>query len=84
LFSRIKVAIMQAPTLMSVDYTKGFILYTFASDTSYATVLTQKNEEGEEFRVAFMSLGLLKAKLKYPKVDKHAFALFKVVKHFKP
>lgn len=29
----------------------------FSSDHSIATVLTQKNEEGEEFPVSFISIG---------------------------
>jgi hypothetical protein len=45
-------------------------------------VHTQKNEEGEEFLISFMSIGLQGAKLKYPTIDKQAFAIFKVVKHF--
>ena len=73
---------MQAPTLVSPYHNKCFILYTFASDTSYAVVLTQKNDEGEEFPVAFMSLGFQNVELKYPEVCKHAFLVFKVVNHF--
>ena len=45
-------------------------------------MLTQKNEEGEEFLVSFMSIGLQGVELKYPTIDKQAFAVFKVVKHF--
>ena len=45
-FSKIKIAIVHAPSLKSLDFDKDFILYTFASDDSLAAVLTQK-EDGE-------------------------------------
>ena len=45
-------------------------------------MLTQKNEDGEEFPVSFMSIGLQGAELKYLAIDKQAFVVFKVVKHF--
>jgi hypothetical protein len=47
-------------------------------------VLTQKNSEGDEFPVDFMSSGLQGVELNYPEVDKHAYVVFKVVKHFRP
>ena len=47
-------------------------------------MLTQKNEEGEEFSVSFMSTSLHGVELKYPAIDKQSFAVFKVVKHFCP
>jgi hypothetical protein len=46
-------------------------------------VLTQKNQEGDEFPVYFMSFGLQGVELNYPKVDKQAYVVFKVVKHFR-
>ena len=42
-FIRIRESIAEAPVLVSPDFRKYFILYTFASDISYAVVLTQKN-----------------------------------------
>jgi hypothetical protein len=47
-------------------------------------MLTQKNEDREEFPVSFMSTGLQGADMKYPTIDKQAFAVFKVVNHFHP
>ena len=54
-FEKIKECIAEAPTLQSPKFDNEFIVYTFASGHSIATVLTQKNEDGEEFRVSFMS-----------------------------
>jgi hypothetical protein len=34
--------IVEAPSLMSPDFSQDFTLYTFASDRSYVVVLTQK------------------------------------------
>ena len=47
-------------------------------------MLTQKNEEGEEFLVSFMRIGLQGVDLKYLAIDKQSFVVFKVVKHFHP
>ena len=57
-FENIKESIVEAPTLRSLNFDNEFILYTFAFDHSIVDVLTQKNEEGEEFLVSFMSKGL--------------------------
>jgi ribonuclease HI len=54
-FNAIKKAIIDAPSLMSPDFSQDFTLYTFASDRSYAAVLTQKNSENNEVPIAFMS-----------------------------
>jgi hypothetical protein len=70
--------------LLSPYFSRGFILYTFSSDIAFAVVLTQKNQEGDEFLIAFMSSGLQGAELDYPEVDKQAFVVFKVVNHFRP
>ena len=48
-FEKIKEAKAEAPTLWSPNFDNEFILYTFASDHSIANVLTQKNEDREDF-----------------------------------
>ena len=52
--------------------------------TSLATVLTQKEDGGDEYPISFMSTGLQGAKLNYQTMDKQAYAVFKVVKQFRP
>ena len=47
-------------------------------------MLTQKEEEGDEYPISFMSTGLQGAELNYPAVDKQAYAVFKAVKQFMP
>ena len=70
--------------MWSRNFDNEFIIYTFASDHSIAAMLTQKNEEGEEFTISSMSTGLQGVELNYPTIDKQSFAVFKVVKHFRP
>jgi hypothetical protein len=68
---------------MSPDFSQDFTLYTFASNRSYAAVLTQKNSENNKVPIAFMTSDFKGTKLNYPAVDRQAFVVFKVVKHFR-
>ena len=81
-FESIKKAIIKAPSLMSPDFLQDFTLYTFTSDRSYATIITQKNTESKEVPIAFMRSSFKGAELNYPDVDQQAYVVFKVVKHF--
>jgi len=60
-----------------------FFLYTFSFDQSLAAVFTQKDHDNNEASVSFMSTNLQGAELNYPSVDKHAYAVYKAVKHFR-
>ena len=57
-FSKIKIVVAHAPSLKSPNFDKDFILYTFASDDSLASVLTQKEDGGDQFPISFMSTDL--------------------------
>ena len=70
--------------MRSPYFEKDFIIYTFASDNSLATVLTQKGELGDAYPISFMSTGLQGDELNYPAIGKQAYAVFKVVKQFMP
>ena len=63
---------------------KDFILYTFPSDDSLASMLTQKEEGGDEYPISFMSTFLQGDELNYPVVDKKSYVVFKAVKQFRP
>ena len=65
-FSKIKTSISHAPSLKILNFEKDFILYTFPSDDSLASVLTQKEDGGDEYPISFMSTGLHGAELNYP------------------
>jgi hypothetical protein len=45
-FLQIKKALIEAPVLISPDYSKDFLIFSFASFDTVAAVLLQKNEEG--------------------------------------
>ena len=83
-FNLIKQAIVNAPSLATPNFSDLFILYTFASEKSYAAILTQKNDEGNKVPISYMRSNLQVEKLNYPDVEKQGFAVFKAVKHFRP
>ena len=64
-FTEIQKTIAEAPALMSPYFSKYFILYTFATDFSYAVVLTQKNHEDAEIPISFMISTFKGAELNY-------------------
>jgi hypothetical protein len=82
-FNAIKKSIIDAPSLMSPDFSQDFTLYTFASDRSYAAVLTQKNFDNNEVPIAFMRSAFKGVELNYPAIDRQAYTIFKAVKHFR-
>jgi hypothetical protein len=57
-FDKIKSEIAQDPALLSPYFSRAFILYTYSSNISFVVVLTQRNQGGDDFPVAFTSLGL--------------------------
>ena len=69
-FESIKKAIMEAPTLISPDYSKEFHLFSFASNDTIAAVLLQQDEEGSEHTVAFFSKNLRDVGLRYDIIEK--------------
>ena len=69
-FTEIRKAIVEAPALMSPYFSKYFILYTFATNFSYAGVLTQKSHEDIKIPISFMSSTFKGAELNYSQVDK--------------
>ena len=57
-FESIKKSIMEAPTLIGLDYSKEFHIFSFASEDSIAIVLLKAYEQGSEYPVAFFSKNL--------------------------
>jgi hypothetical protein len=83
-FNSIKQEIIQVPSLLSPNYDKEFVLYTFSSEKSYASMLSQKNDQNIEVPISFESSALQGEKLNYIDVEKQAYAVFKSIKHFRP
>ena len=82
-FKAINKAIMEAPSLISPDYTKGFYILSFASYDTVATFLLQKDDEGLDHPIAFFSKTLRDTELKYDPIEKQAYALIKSLKYFR-
>ena len=57
-FDLIKEVIINSPSLTTPDFSNHFILYTFASETSYVVVLTQINDQKIEAPISFFSSNL--------------------------
>jgi hypothetical protein len=82
-FNSIRKSIIKAHSLMSLDFSQDFTLYTFSYDKSYAVVLTPKNAQNNEIPISFMRSSFKGAELNYPTVDYHVYVGFKDVKHFR-
>ena len=82
-FTHIKKVISEAPMLASPDYLKDFLIFSFASEHTIATVLLQKNEEGFEKPIEFFSKSLRDAELRYDILEKQAYTTVKDLKAFK-
>jgi hypothetical protein len=82
-FDQIKMALTEAPVLISPNYSKDFLVFSFALFDTVAIVLLQKNEEGFEKPVSFSSKVLRDVELKYDIMEKHAYNLIKALKTFK-
>ena len=82
-FKEIKDAIARSPILASLDYNKEFQIFSFASENTIAGVLLQKNDEGQEQPISFMSRALQNSELNYTTMEKQAYALVKSLKHFR-
>ena len=63
-FKKIKLALTKAPVLVSPDFSKEFLTFSFASEDTLADVFLQKNNEGMEQRIAFFRKTLRDSYLK--------------------
>jgi hypothetical protein len=69
--------------LASPDYTKEFLIFSFAFEHIIVVVLLQTNEEGFEQPISFFSKILRDSKLKYHILEKQAYAMVKSLKAFR-
>ena len=77
------MALTEAPVLVSPDFTREFLTFSFASEDTIATILLQKNKEVLEQPIAFFSKTLRDSELKYSILEKQAYALVKALKFFR-
>ena len=68
--------------LVSLDCKKDFIIYCYALEHTFSSILTQKDDQDNEAPIAFMSVPLKKHELNYTQMEKHIFVLVKAMKQF--
>jgi hypothetical protein len=82
-FNHIKKALTEAPMLVSPDYSKYFLIFSFSSFDTMVVVLLQKIDEGFEQPIAFFSRAMRDAEEKYDIMEKKSYALVKALKAFR-
>jgi len=79
-FELIKNAIIEAPQLVSPEYSKPFLIFSFASQDTIVIALLQNKSENKEAPIAFFQQSLRDGELKSEMLEKHAYALVKDMK----
>ena len=78
----IKEFIERSPVLISLDYSKDYQIFSFATEDTITGVLLQKNHEGLKQPIAFMSKPLHSSKLKYTTMEKQSICLSQILEYF--
>ena len=73
-FEALKKALSSAPILSPPDYSKDFILYLVASESTIGMVLVQEDESLQEHAIYYLSRSLVDVELSYAHVEKLALA----------
>ena len=69
-FISIKSTLTEAPILASLDFSKEFLTFSYASEDTIAVVLLQRNTEGYEQPISFYNRALRDVELKYSLIEK--------------
>jgi hypothetical protein len=69
--------------LISPNYSKDFLIFSFASSDTVVVVLLQTNEVGLEQPIAYFSRALRDVEVRYDAMEKQAYALVKALKAFR-
>ena len=69
--------------LVSPNFSKEFMIFSFASKHTIAGVLLRKNKQNLEQPIAFYSKALRDSTLKYDIMEKKAYASIKTLKEFR-
>jgi hypothetical protein len=75
--------VTEEPILFSPNYSKYFMILSFSSFDTMATILLQNNDEGFKHPIVFFSMALRDAELRYDIMKKWAYALVKALKYFR-
>jgi hypothetical protein len=82
-FEKMKKTLIEALVIISPDYSKDFLIFSFASSYTVAVVLLQTNEARLEQPIAYFSIALRDVEVRYDIMDKQAYALVKALKAFR-
>jgi hypothetical protein len=82
-FNQINKSLTEAPVLISPNYSKDFLIFSFSSFDTMAFFLLQKNVEGLEWPISFFNKALRDVEIGYDIMEKQAYALVKSLKYFR-
>jgi hypothetical protein len=69
-FDQINQALNEATILISPDYSKEFMIFSFSSHDTLVTVLLKKNTDGMDQPISFFSRALRDAEMIYDIMEK--------------
>ena len=75
MFEALKKALLSAPLLHPPNYSRDFILYLAASESTIGVVLIQEDDMLQENVVYYLSHALAGLELRYSHVEKLALAI---------
>lgn len=81
-FNLVKLSLTTTPVLINPNYTRDFIIFSFASEHTFAPVLMQK-KDWVEHPIAFFNRTIRYVALCYNIIEKQALALIKALKDFR-
>jgi hypothetical protein len=82
-FHAMKQKLMSQPILQYPDFSREFILTTFASNDAAGAVLSQ-GQVGKDLPITYASRSFNKAERNYSTAEKESAAILWAVKHFRP
>ena len=82
-FEALKKALLSAPLFRPPDYSRDFILYLAASESTIGVVLVQEDDKLQEHVVYYLSHALAGPELRYSHVEKLALAVVYAVQRLR-
>ena len=82
-FDRLKIFLVNAPLLRTVNYHRDFTLYLDDALSTIAMVLVQYDDDGNEHVIYYLSRNLLDLETCYAHVKRFVLATVQVVRRFR-
>lgn len=83
-FEKLKKALTSSPVLIHPDFSKHFYIQCDASDVGVGGVLFQRDENGAEHPIAFVSKKLTAAQKNYSVTERECLSVVMSIKRFRP